>query len=103
MLASTMQFSNTNQDHPHHKNHLTPDHDSQRRFGSGECLTRFRSRNNTACCLRTQQCANPTTSKLVVLSLCIAIKEDEQSLQHPSEALAVTAGHPTRGSTVSKQ
>jgi hypothetical protein len=60
MLASTMQFSNTNQ-HTHHTNHLTPNPGD--RFGSDKCLTFvLRSRNPThnkirVCCLRTQQCA----------------------------------------------
>ena len=66
MLASTMQFSNTNQTHPPHSNHLTTPTSGtktpltgENRFGSGGCLydldpenphkTRVLSQDPTVC------------------------------------------------------
>ena len=58
MLASTIQFSNTNQKpRPKENTYTQTPNRHPGRFELGRALTDPRSRNNTACCLRTQQCA----------------------------------------------
>src|SRR2546425_7950874 len=62
MLASTVQFSNTNQKPPH-RNHLAPTQGTG--LTTEMTLNRSPSQHTqTVCCLRTQQCAkhihNPT-------------------------------------------
>ena len=99
MLASTMQFSNTNQTHPPHE---PPTPTTRRETVWPRQAPEQPIQRNTphACCLRTQQCAEPgLTQRPHASELVLAVsqtKENEQPQnQRPSEAPAASAVHRT--------
>ena len=104
MLASTMQFSNTNQKHPPPQNHLppTPPHVTcggvWERFGPGRCLTFVSIQNQHHTGVASGPNSVPTQQSLPVNLRCWLpqCKEREQSLRCPSETPAATTGHPQR-------
>src|ERR1700741_3387472 len=100
MLASTMQFSNTNQHTHTNQNHLEPDQAHNppgNRFDPHGCLTCSCSRNSTTRVLP----QDPTVCQpKACVSLLIAVYRNIKKMNNHSAALqrptVATTGHPCR-------
>src|SRR6202008_165517 len=95
MLASTMQFSNTNQHtHPTRTTYPTPTPTTgSQRFGPSRCLTESDPETpHHVCCLRTQQCANPKTC--VASSISCWSRHKKKPNKHSARPSETHGPHP---------